>query len=279
MPRLAHKVALVTGAAQGIGAAVARAFVAEGATVVVTDIRDEQGAALAAALGAAATYRRLDVRREDDWQAVTEAALADHGRLDVVVNNAGVTGFEEAGPDGVPAPHDPEHASLEAWRAVLATNLDGTFLGCRYAVRAMRRNRPPAAGVGSIVNVSSRSGLVGVPLAAAYAASKAAVRNHTKSVALYCAQQGLAVRCNSVHPAAIMTPMWDAMLGDGPGRPAREAALVRDTPLRRFGTPAEVAHAVVYLASDESTYTTGAELVLDGGLLAGSAASPGAAED
>jgi NAD(P)-dependent dehydrogenase (short-subunit alcohol dehydrogenase family) len=135
------------------------------------------------------------------------------------------------------------------------------------------------SGQGSIVNISSRSGLVGIPLAAAYAASKAAVRNHTKSVALYCAQRGLRIRCNSVHPAAIMTPMWDAMLGDGPGRDEREAAFVRDTPLRRFGTPAEVAHAVVYLASDESTYTTGAELVLDGGLLAGTAAAPGAAED
>lgn len=107
------------------------------------------------------------------------------------------------------------------------------------------------------MNISSRSGLVGIPLAAAYAASKAAVRNHTKSVALYCAQQGLAIRCNSVHPAAIMTPMWDAMLGGGPGRADREAAFVRDTPLWRFGTPAEVAHAVVYLASDESAYTTG----------------------
>jgi NAD(P)-dependent dehydrogenase (short-subunit alcohol dehydrogenase family) len=274
MPRLARKVTLVTGAARGIGAAVARAFVAEGAAVLVTDVRDAEGAALAAALGASARYCRLDVRREDDWAAATEAALADFGRIDVVVNNAGITGFEDG-----PAAHDPEHAALDAWRAVLATNLDGTFLGCRYAIRAMRRNAPPAAGAGSIVNVSSRSGLVGVPLAAAYAASKAAVRNHTKSVALYCAQQGLRVRCNSVHPAAVMTPMWDAMLGGGPGRAAREAALVRDTPLRRFGTPEEVAHAVVYLASDESAYPTGAELVLDGGLLAGSAAGPGAAED
>ena len=138
----------------------------------------------------------------------------------------------------------------------------------------MRRNAPPA-GAGSIVNISSRSGIVGIPLAAAYAASKAAVRNHSKSVALYCAQQGLAIRCNSVHPAAIMTPMWDAMLGAGPERAACEAAFVRDTPLRRFGTPEEVAYAVVYLASDESAYTTGAELVLDGGLLAGSVATPG----
>ena len=269
MSRLARKITLVTGAAQGIGEAIARAFVAEGATVILTDVRDEQGAALAAALGPAARYRRLDVRRDEDWAAVTATALDAFGRLDVVVNNAGITGFEDG-----PVPHDPEHASLDAWHAVLATNLDGVFLGCQHAIRAMRRT-----GAGSIVNISSRSGLVGIPLAAAYAASKAAVRNHTKSVALYCAQQGLRIRCNSVHPAAIMTPMWNAMLGDGPGRADREAAFVRDTPLRRFGTPAEVAQAVVYLASDESTYTTGAELVLDGGLLAGTAATPGATED
>jgi NAD(P)-dependent dehydrogenase (short-subunit alcohol dehydrogenase family) len=269
MARLANKVALVTGAAQGIGAAIARAFVAEGATVLLTDIQDARGSELASALGASAHYDRLDVRRADDWARVTGEALHRFGRLDVVVNNAGITGFENG-----PAAHDPEHATLEAWHAVLATNLDGVFLGCQYAIRAMR----PAA-VGSIVNISSRSGLVGIPLAAAYAASKAAVRNHSKSVALYCAQQGLRIRCNSVHPAAIMTPMWDAMLGSGPGRAEREAALVRDTPLRRFGTPEEVAHAVVYLASDESAYTTGAELVLDGGLLAGSAAAPGAAAE
>jgi len=133
-------------------------------------------------------------------------------------------------------------------------------------------------GSGSIVNISSRSGLVGIPGAAAYAASKAAVRNHTKSVALYCAEQGLTVRCNSVHPAAILTPMWEWMLGTGPDREARERTIVKDTPLRRFGTPDEVAHLVVYLASDESAYTTGAEFTVDGGLLAGSAATPGAAE-
>lgn len=274
MARLTGKVALVTGAAQGIGAAIARAFVAEGATVLLTDIRDMQGAALAHALGAAAHYARLDVREEDEWSRAMRNMLDQFGRLDVVVNNAGITGFE----DGAVA-HDPEHATLEAWRAVLATNLDGVFLGCQQAIQAMRRNAGPAAGVGSIVNISSRSGLVGIPLAAAYAASKAAVRNHTKSVALYCAQQGLRIRCNSVHPAAIMTPMWDAMLGEGPGRAEREAAYVRDTPLKRFGTPEEVAHMVVYLASDEADYTTGAEFVLDGGLLAGSAAAPGAADD
>lgn len=269
MSRLAGKIALVTGAAQGIGEAVARAFLAEGARVVLTDIRDEQGGRLAAALGPSASYARLDVRREPDWEAVVAAILSEQGRLDVLVNNAGVTGFEDG-----PRPHDPEHADLAAWRAVLETNLDGVFLGCRHGLRAMRRT-----GAGSIINMSSRSGLVGIPLAAAYAASKAAVRNHTKSVALYAAQQGLRIRCNSVHPAAIMTPMWDAMLGEGAGRAEREAAFVRDTPLRRFGTPEEVAAAVVHLASDESAYTTGSELVIDGGLLAGSAASPGAAED
>jgi len=269
--RLEGKVALVTGAARGIGRAIAEAFVREGARVWLTDIRDAEGKAAAAALGPMAAYRRLDVRAEEDWERAMEALLAAHGRLDVLVNNAGITGFEEGF-----VPHDPEHASLEAWRAVLATNLDGVFLGCRYGIRAMRAAGTGAgAGGGSIVNISSRSGLVGVPQAAAYAASKAAVRNHSKSVALYCAQQGLRIRCNSVHPAAIMTPMREAMLGDGPDRAARERALVADTPLERFGTPAEVAEAVVYLASDASGYTTGAELVLDGGLLAGSAAQPG----
>jgi NAD(P)-dependent dehydrogenase (short-subunit alcohol dehydrogenase family) len=273
MPRLHEKVALVTGASRGIGAAIARVFVAEGATVLLTDLRDSEGHAVAASLGAAARYEHLDVRLEEDWDRVTQIVRDQFGRLDVMVNNAGITGFE-----GGPVSHDPEHATLDAWHAVFATNLDGVFLGCRHAIRAMRHNPGSAAGAGSIVNISSRSGLVGIPLAAAYAASKAAVRNHSKSVALYCAQQELRIRCNSVHPAAIMTPMWDAMLGEGPARSEREAAFVRDTPLRRFGTAEEVAYAVVYLASDESQYTTGAEFVLDGGLLAGSATAPGAAE-
>lgn len=258
MNRLQHKTALVTGAARGIGAAIARAFVAEGAHVIVTDIAEEGGRGTAAALGA--EFRRLDVRMEPDWQRVVGALE----RLDVLVNNAGITGFE-----GGFAPHDPEHASLEDWHAVHRTNLDGVFLGCKHAIRAMRRT-----GKGSIINVSSRSGLVGIPAASAYASSKAAVRNHTKSVALYCAEQGLDIRCNSIHPAAILTPMWEPMLGSGPERAARMAAFVKDTPLKRFGLPEEVAALAVLLASDEAAYMTGAEISIDGGILAGSAAAP-----
>ncbi|MDX2193019.1 MAG: SDR family oxidoreductase [Gemmatimonadales bacterium] len=264
LTRLTQRITLVTGSVRGIGAAIARAFAREGAIVWVTDLRDDEGAALAASLGGAARYARLDVRREDDWRRVTDALLAAHGRLDVLVNNAGITGFEE----GTGA-HDPEHLALDAWRAVLATNLEGVVLGCRAAIGAMRRH-----GAGSIVNIASRSGMVGIPRAAAYAASKAAVLNHTRTVALYCAEEGLRVRCNAIAPAAILTPMWDAMLGEGPDRGAREAAMVADTPLRRFGTPEEVAALAVYLAADESGYATGGVFTLDGGLLAGSAAAP-----
>jgi NAD(P)-dependent dehydrogenase (short-subunit alcohol dehydrogenase family) len=265
MARLDGKTALVTGAARGIGAAIARAFVREGAHVWLTDIAVEAGATLAAELGSAAAFAPLDVREEEDWRTVTAKLLESLERLDILVNNAGITGFEAGA-----AAHDPENATLEDWRAVHRTNLDGVFLGCKYAIRAMRPRK-----AGSIINISSRSGLVGIPGAAAYAASKAAVRNHSKSVALWCAQQGLAIRCNSIHPGAILTPMWEFMLGSGPGRAEREAVLVKDTPLRRFGTPDEVAAVALLLASDEAPYITGAELSVDGGMLAGSAVAPG----
>lgn len=271
MPRIAGhgraegKVALVTGAARGIGRATAELLAQEGAFVVVTDLKDDEGVAVAGGLGERAAYRHLDVREEEEWEGAIAFAEDRFGRLDVLVNNAGVTGFEED-----LGPQDPENATLAGWRAVHATNLDGVFLGCKHAIRAMRRS----GNGGSIVNVSSRSGLVGIPGAAAYASSKAAVRNHTKSVALYCAERGLGIRCNSVHPAAILTPMWEPMLGEGKEREERARAFVKDTPLRRFGTPEEVAYAVLYLASKESAYTTGTELNLDGGILAGSAASP-----
>jgi len=261
---LAEKVALISGSARGIGEAIARAFVNEGATVIVTDIRDTQGEQAGSSMGPSAHYRHLDVREENDWRRVTDEIMERFGRLDILVNNAGITGFE-----GGMVAHDPEHAALEDWRAVHAVNLDGVFLGCKYGIRAMRPN-----GSGSIINISSRSGMVGIPAASAYAASKAAVRNHTKTVALYCAEQGLRIRCNSIHPAAVLTPMWEPMLGEGPDREARVQGFLKDTPLRRFGMPEEVAALAVLLASDEATYMTGAELTIDGGILAGSAAAP-----
>ena len=264
MARLAGKVALITGAARGIGEGIARAFHREGARVVLSDIRDELGRAKAGELGERADYSRLDVRIESDWERVISGVLELHARLDVLVNNAGITGFE-----GASDPHDPEHVSLENWRTVHATNLEGVFLGCKHGIRAMRRN-----GTGSIINIGSRSGVVGIPGAAAYASSKAAVRNHTKSVALYCAEQGLRVRCNVIQPAAILTPMWETLLGSGPDRPARMAEYTKDTPLGRFGSVEEVAALAVYLAADESAYTTGAEFNIDGGLLAGTAVPP-----
>ena len=259
MLRLIGKTCVVTGAARGIGRAIVEAFLAESASVIATDKDQALGAVMAAQTGC--RFIRLDVREEADWDVLALEAP----EVDVVVNNAGITGFEDG-----PIAHDPESASLQDWRAVHAVNLDGTFLGCRYAIRAMK-----ARGSGSIINIASRSGLVGIPLAAAYASSKAAIRNHSKTVALYCAQQGWNIRCNSIHPAAILTPMWEPMLGEGPDREARMAALVADTPLKRFGRPDEVAALAVMLASDEAGYMTGAELNLDGGLLAGSAAPPG----
>lgn len=269
MTRLMGKVALVTGAARGIGEAIARIFHREGAQVLLTDIRDDEGQAAARKLGEGASYLRLDVRQEKDWERVVGELLERHGRLDVLVNNAGITGLEET-----TAPHDPERASLETWRSVHATNLDGVFLGCKHGIRAMRRH-----GSGAIINIGSRSGLVGIPGAAAYASSKAAVRNHTKSVALYCAEQGLRIRCNVIQPAAILTPMWEPLLGSGPERPARMAECTKDTPLHRFGSVDEVAALALHLAADESAYTTGAEFNIDGGLLAGTSAPPRPAND
>lgn len=258
MTNLTNKLCVVTGAGRGIGAAIAKAFKSAGAEVVVTDKDAHSAASSAHIIGA--DHRRLDVASEADWQAFA----ADFPAMDVLVNNAGITGFETT-----PVAHDPEHATLADWRAVHRVNLDGTFLGCRYAIGAMR-----ARGHGSIINISSRSAMIGVPAAAAYAASKAAIRNHTKSVALYCAQEGLDIRCNSIHPGAILTPMWEPMLGTGPDRQDRMAAFVADTPMGRFGTVEEVAAVAVMLASDAAGYMTGSEITIDGGLLAGSAARP-----
>ncbi|MFC3416207.1 glucose 1-dehydrogenase [Algoriphagus hitonicola] len=264
MKRLHHKTALITGAARGIGESIARTFHQEGARVILSDIRDEEGKGLAKELGEMACYTHLNVKNEGEWQLVYEKLLLEFGGLDILINNAGITGFMET-----KGPFDAENPDMESFEEVLRVNLNGTVLGCKYAIPLMRRK-----GHGSIINISSRSGLVGIPGAAAYAASKAAVRNHTKSVALLCAEKGYEIRCNSIHPAAIMTPMWDAMLGEGEVRDKIIKEVERGIPLRHFGSPRDVAFAALYLASDESKYVTGIELNVDGGILAGLEARP-----
>ncbi|MEO1008156.1 MAG: SDR family oxidoreductase [Planctomycetota bacterium] len=259
--RLAGHGIVVTGAARGIGRAIAAACAREGGRVLLTDIRDDEGEAAAAEMGAA--YCRLDVRSEDDWRDAFADAAARGIAVTGLVNNAGVSGFNE----GL-GPQDPEHCALADWRAVHATNLDGVFLGCRHAIGAMR-----AAG-GSIVNIASRNATVGVGGAAPYASSKAAVLNHTRSVALYCAERGLPIRCNAVLPGAILTPIWDALLAGVADRDAAIADIAAEVPLKRMGAPADVAAMVVYLLRDESSYATGAAFAIDGGLTAGTTAQP-----
>lgn len=263
MQRLKNKVVLITGAAQGIGKACAELFCQEGAKVILTDINDQEGMIVASALGPMASYQHLDVQSEKDWSRVFENANESGMPIDVLINNAGITGFQEGF-----GPQDPEHASLESFRKVHAVNLEGVFLGCRLAIQHMKRHS------GSIVNISSRSGMVGIPGAAAYASSKAAVRNHTKTVALYCCEKGYAIRCNSLHPAAIYTPLWEPMLGTGDARQAMLQSITQSIPMGHIGEPMDVAYAALYLASEESKYLTGTEITIDGGILAGSSASP-----
>ncbi|MDF1820213.1 MAG: SDR family oxidoreductase [Alcanivoracaceae bacterium] len=262
--RLENKIALITGAARGIGEAIARLFVEEGAFVILSDINDEQGEAVASSIKKGCEYFHLDVSNQNDWQTAQEFILEKYGRLDILVNNAGITGFLETS-----GPHDPENLDFSSWQKVNAVNSDGVALGCKTAIKLMK-----PSNAASIVNLSSRSGIVGIPGAAAYAASKAAIRNHSKTVALYCAEQGYPIRCNSIHPGGILTPMWDAMLGEGEARDSAIQAISADIPLGVMGSANDVAYAALYLASDESKYVTGIELNIDGGILAGSAASP-----
>ena len=262
MHRLKNKVALITGAAQGLGAATAKLFAKEGAQVILTDVLDAQGAALADVLGA--DYKHLDVRSEDAWHLTMAEIKKQYGKLDILFNNAGIIGL-----DASFGPQDPEHASLSSWHEVHAINLDGVFLGCKHAIKCMKKHG------GSIINMSSRSGIVGVPSAAAYASSKAAIRNHTKTVALYCADKAYDIRCNSLHPGAVLTSIWDPMLGEGDvTRAKQKKQLEAGIPLGHMGEPIDVAFAALYLASDESKYMTGSEITLDGGILAGSSARP-----
>lgn len=261
--RLNNKVALITGSARGIGQATAALFHQEGAIVIVSDILDELGMQLTNQLGDKAEYLHLDVKDENNWKSVSEYIQQKYGHLDILVNNAGITGFLET-----QGPFDAENVDLHSWEEVHRVNTNGVMLGCKYAIGLMKNKG------GSIVNISSRSGMVGIPGAVAYAASKAAVRNHTKSVALFCAEKGYNIRCNSIHPAAIMTPMWDAMLGEGEQRQKIISDIESGIPLGHFGEPLDVAYGALYLASEESKYVTGIELTIDGGILAGSEAKP-----
>jgi 3(or 17)beta-hydroxysteroid dehydrogenase len=253
MTRLAGKAAFVTGAASGIGAAIARRFVAEGARVALADIDEAGGEALAATLGPAALFLRHDVTEEADWLANLARAVAVFGRLDSLVNNAGI------GPTGTI-----EKTSLAEWRRIHAINLDGVFLGCKHGIAALR-----SSGGGGIVNMSSVAGLMGTPTLAAYGSSKAAVRQPTKSVALHCAQRRDAIRCNSIHPAFAATPMVAAMIAQSKAPERTRAALAEQIPLGRLGEAEEVAALALYLASDEARFVTGGEFVIDGGLTAG----------
>ncbi|HEY1542315.1 MAG TPA: glucose 1-dehydrogenase [Xanthobacteraceae bacterium] len=251
MGRVQDKVALVTGGASGIGFATAELLAAEGARVVVGDLDRTAGARAVAALGGGAAFHALDVTDESQWVATADAVVRDFGGLDILVNNAGIA-----------LSQDFETTTLDDWRRLMAVNLDGVFLGCKQAVRVMKGHG------GAIVNLSSVAGLIGDPRLAAYCASKGGVRLLTKSVALHCARRGYNIRCNSVHPSFVETPMLDGMLARARDPEKARASYAAAVPLGRIAQPGDVARTILFLASDESAFTTGAEFVVDGGLTA-----------
>lgn len=256
--RVAGKKALITGAAGGLGQAMARLLAREGATLALTDIDLAGAGALAAEInaerpGAAFAYAH-DVADEDQWISVLERAAADMGGLSVLINNAGIGGSLTFAED----------ETLEGWRRCLAVNLDSVMLSARHGLKYLRESGPA-----SIVNISSIAGLLAAPGMGAYNASKAGVWLYTKTLALECAKAGWDIRCNSVHPVFIRTPILDpfvAMAGGDEGK-AHER-LARGIPMKRIGEPDDVAYAVLYLASDESRFVTGTELRIDGGMSA-----------
>ncbi|WP_312871739.1 glucose 1-dehydrogenase [Amycolatopsis acididurans] len=245
--RLAGRVVLVTGAAQGQGAAEARAFVAEGANVVLADVRDQQGEATARELGGSARYFHLDVTSEHDWSAAVAKTIAAFGKLDGLVNNAGILRYSPLA-----------DTTLEDWNTVIAVDQTGTFLGMRAAVRPMIE-----AGGGSIVNISSTSGFWGLPEITAYTAAKWAVRGMTKAAAVELGQFN--IRVNSLHPGAVDT----AMSRGNEDWAAHSPGGFTYVPLGRIGQPEEIASLAAFLLSDESSFCTGSEFVADGGALAG----------
>lgn len=264
MNKLVNKTALITGAMHSIGLAIAETFLAEGAQVILTGRKAyAEGKQFASQLGSHADYLNLDVSHEEDWMKAKNYLKEKYGKLDILVNNAGIEY-----PRSVQGLQDPENCTLSDWKEVHEVNLDGVFLGCKYAIALMKRQQNC-----SIVNIGSRSALVGVATSAAYSSSKGAVRNYTKTVAAYCAQKSYSIRCNAVHPAAILTKMWDKELGTDANREKRVLKFSEGIPLKRMGTPNEVAQAVLYLASDDSKFVTGTEIIIDGGIMACSSAS------
>lgn len=254
--RLKDKITLISGGASGIGAATARRFIQEGARVTVCDLQTEKGEALAAALGDRANFVRLDVTSDRSWGEAVALAQARFGQLTTLVNCAGIS---------VPASIEDE--TLEGFRRTIAINLDGTFLGCKHGVAAMK-----AGHGGSIVNLASTQGVRAIGTHAAYAASKGAVRLLTRSVALHCADKGYDIRVNAVLPGAIHTEMVEdyvaAGIAAGVTRESVIDGFASAHPMKRLGLPRETADAILFLASDESSFTTGADLVVDGGILA-----------
>jgi NAD(P)-dependent dehydrogenase (short-subunit alcohol dehydrogenase family) len=245
--RLKGKVAIITGGASGMGRSEATIFAREGAQVVVADLLEKEGEETAKAIGPAARFMKLDVTREADWETVVAATEREFGKLDILVNNAGISGT-----------YQPDLASTEAWDRVMDINAKGVFLGMKHALPALRR-----AGGGAIVNISSISGFAGQHgVHMAYNASKGAVRIMTKTAAVQWAEHG--IRVNSVHPG-FMPAMRTSV---GSANPEWRAKVLRAVPMKREGRVEEVAHAVLFLASDEASYITGTELVVDGGFLA-----------
>lgn len=255
MSRVEGKVAIVTGAAKGLGEATSRLLFENGAKVVMTDVDTEAGEAAAQAIdssGDHVIFMKQDVTDESLWKEVIEKATSTFGQLDILVNNAGI---------GAPASIEDE--TLEGWRRTIDVNLESVFLGTKYAVEAMKES-----GGGSIINLSSIMGLVGDASLTAYNASKGGVRLFTKSVALHCAKEGNGVRVNSVHPGYIWTPMVENVTSLGGDSDAATQALVDLHPIGRLGEPMDIAYGILYLASDEAKFVTGSELVIDGGYTA-----------
>ncbi len=258
MGRVSGKVALIPGGASGIGASCAQVLAREGATVLITDIQDDKVQQLAADLtrgGATALYLHHDVTSEDAWIGVVGEVERSFGRLDILVNNAGI---------GVGAPSITT-MTLEDWRRQQAINVEGVFLGIKHGLLLMRK----AGHGGSIINMSSVAGLKGSPILAAYCATKGAVRLLTKAVALECGAAQDGVRVNSVHPGLIETPIWQGIVGAATGAnapPDLDAMSTLAVPLGVKGLPEDIANGVLWLASEESRYVTGAEIVIDGGL-------------